>query len=194
MSARSVLDQWWAAFNAHDFEALFSLADPDIEVVPLHATLTSPPGTRYHGYDGLKSLFLPGYERFPALRIEGGAVRDVDGRLLADVNLILDDGRGTPDSRLTACFYEISAGCVRRIVAYEPDALPATRSLGLSPREYEVLILLADGSSVHEIAERLFISPLTVRTHVRNAKTKLGARTTAHAVALALRSAADDGA
>jgi DNA-binding CsgD family transcriptional regulator len=49
-----------------------------------------------------------------------------------------------------------------------------------------VLALLAGGQTVQEIAEELSLSPLTIRTHVRNAKDKLSAKTTAHAVAIAL--------
>jgi len=55
-----------------------------------------------------------------------------------------------------------------------------------SPRECEVLALLAQGLTDSQIAEELGLSPATVQTHVRNAKAKLGARTRAQAVALAL--------
>lgn len=57
----------------------------------------------------------------------------------------------------------------------------------LSPREREVLDLLAQGLTGAQAAERLFLSPETVRTHVRNAMMKLEAHTRVHAVALALR-------
>jgi DNA-binding CsgD family transcriptional regulator len=53
-------------------------------------------------------------------------------------------------------------------------------------RERQVLALLASGSTDTEAAELLALSPATVQTHVRNAKAKLGARTRAQAVALAL--------
>ena len=55
-----------------------------------------------------------------------------------------------------------------------------------SARELEVVKLLATGATDPQIAELLELSPATVQTHVRNAKAKLGARTRAHAVALAL--------
>ena len=55
-----------------------------------------------------------------------------------------------------------------------------------SAREREVLALLATGATDPQIAVELGLSPATVQTHVRNAKTKLGARTRAHAVALGL--------
>jgi DNA-binding NarL/FixJ family response regulator len=58
---------------------------------------------------------------------------------------------------------------------------------GLTPREREVLRLLSDGHSNVEIGKRLFISPETVRTHVRKAMAKLEADTRTEAVAKALR-------
>ena len=54
----------------------------------------------------------------------------------------------------------------------------------LSPREREVLALLAEGHSGAAIAGRLYLSTETVRTHVRNAIQKLGARTRTQAVAM----------
>ena len=58
---------------------------------------------------------------------------------------------------------------------------------GPTPREREVLSLLAAGATDEQIAEMLELSPATVQTHVRNAKAKLGARTRAQAVAMALQ-------
>jgi len=57
----------------------------------------------------------------------------------------------------------------------------------LTQREREVLRLLADGLANEEIGRRLFISPETVRTHVRKAMDKLDADTRTQAVARALR-------
>lgn len=57
----------------------------------------------------------------------------------------------------------------------------------LSPREREVLDLLAQGLTGADAARRLHLSPETVRTHIRNAMVKLQAHTRVHAVALALR-------
>jgi DNA-binding CsgD family transcriptional regulator len=57
----------------------------------------------------------------------------------------------------------------------------------LTPREREVITLLALGLTSGEVAERLVISPETVRIHVRNARRRLGARTRAQAIAIALR-------
>ena len=56
----------------------------------------------------------------------------------------------------------------------------------LSARESEILGLLAGGLTGEEIAQRLVLSPETVRTHVRNAMGKLEARTRTEAVVKAL--------
>jgi PAS domain S-box-containing protein len=63
----------------------------------------------------------------------------------------------------------------------------ATASAVITPREREVLGLLAAGCTLQEIGARLFISPETVRTHVSNAREKLGARSRPHAIAIALK-------
>jgi PAS domain S-box-containing protein len=69
---------------------------------------------------------------------------------------------------------------LRRTVSSESDAPP------LSPRELEIVELVALGYSGPEIAQKLHISHETVRTHVRNAMVKTGARSRAHLVAKAL--------
>jgi DNA-binding CsgD family transcriptional regulator/tetratricopeptide (TPR) repeat protein len=67
---------------------------------------------------------------------------------------------------------------------------PSTREnpAGLTSRQVEVLALMADGLSNAEIAARLFISPKTVDHHVSAILAKLGARTRAEAVSVALQS------
>jgi DNA-binding NarL/FixJ family response regulator len=57
----------------------------------------------------------------------------------------------------------------------------------LSPRERQVLDLLAQGESKDAIAERLFLSTNTVRNHIQNILTKLGAHSRLEAVAAAAR-------
>ncbi|MEY9988787.1 DNA-binding NarL/FixJ family response regulator [Streptomyces sp. V4I8] len=58
----------------------------------------------------------------------------------------------------------------------------------LTAREREVMAWVAEGHSNEEIAEKLFVSPLTVRTHVHRAMTKLGARDRAQLVVMAYQS------
>jgi DNA-binding NarL/FixJ family response regulator len=62
-----------------------------------------------------------------------------------------------------------------------------TAAQTLTPRELEVLGLLADGLAHDEIAQRLGIGSETVRTHVRKASSRLGASTRTQAVATAIR-------
>ncbi|HBK91146.1 MAG TPA: helix-turn-helix transcriptional regulator [Parvularcula sp.] len=64
----------------------------------------------------------------------------------------------------------------------------ALRSLGVTEREYEVLVLLADGCANKEIARRLEVSPNTIKTHIARLYEKLevGRRTQAVQKARAL--------
>ncbi len=57
----------------------------------------------------------------------------------------------------------------------------------LSGREREIMQLLAEGRTGDEVAEWLVLSAETVKTHIRNAMTKLEARNRVHAIAIALR-------
>ncbi len=58
----------------------------------------------------------------------------------------------------------------------------AIRSLGLSPRECEILEALADGESNKEMARRLGISPNTVKTHIARVYEKLGVQRRVQAI------------
>jgi DNA-binding NarL/FixJ family response regulator len=71
-----------------------------------------------------------------------------------------------------------------RLVSTRPETSCLAK---LTAREREVLDLLAEGLSGEKIARRLFVSPETVRTHIRNAMEKLEAHTRSHAVAIAVR-------
>ncbi|MFC7260266.1 response regulator [Streptomyces lutosisoli] len=68
-----------------------------------------------------------------------------------------------------------------------PLALPDSLDT-LTAREREVMALAAEGQSNTEIAERLVVSPLTVRTHIHRAMTKLNARDRAQLVVIAYQS------
>ena len=58
------------------------------------------------------------------------------------------------------------------------------QSLGITPRELEILELIAQGLSNKEIAERVFVSENTVKTHSSRVFDKLGARRRTQAVQL----------
>jgi len=92
----------------------------------------------------------------------------------------------------------IAPSVTRRLIAEfarRPQSMPAVaarpgqRAISvLSEREREVLVLIAAGLSNAEIAERLFISAATVKTHVTRMLAKLDARDRVHLVILAYRS------
>ncbi|MFD7933564.1 response regulator [Streptomyces sp. NPDC048253] len=86
----------------------------------------------------------------------------------------------------------LSPGATRALItrfltAPAPGALlaPAERLNDLTPREREVTTLAARGKSNDKIAEELFLSVLTVRSHIQRALTKLGARDRAQLVVIA---------
>ncbi len=75
----------------------------------------------------------------------------------------------------------------RRRPAAPPGAPPRRRHDDLSPREEEVLQLIADGCSTPEVARQLYISQKTVKNHLASIYQKLDARDRTQAVLQAVR-------
>jgi DNA-binding NarL/FixJ family response regulator len=89
---------------------------------------------------------------------------------------------------------EVKALAQRARLRLDPDATPAATDpptpaehLGLTPREAEVLALVAAGRSNGQIAQALYISPKTASVHVSNILAKLGVHTRVEAAAIAHR-------
>lgn len=88
----------------------------------------------------------------------------------------------------------LSPGVTRRVIANfaarhrRADPEYARRLATLTDREREVVILVAHGLDNREIGERLFMSPLTAKTHVSRAITKLGVRDRVQLVVFAYQS------
>ncbi|MFZ4521950.1 MAG: response regulator [Bacteroidales bacterium] len=70
---------------------------------------------------------------------------------------------------------------------FQPAKAPGEATTLLTPREKEILTLITQGMSTLVIAEKRFISPQTVRNHIKNIYEKLHVHSKAHAVAKALK-------
>lgn len=81
---------------------------------------------------------------------------------------------------------EQARSALAREATWAPVVVKGDGRMHLSEREREVMTLVASGLQSADIAERLFLSPETIKSHVHNALGKLGAHTRAHAVAIAL--------
>ncbi|MFE1784046.1 LuxR C-terminal-related transcriptional regulator [Streptomyces sp. NPDC059506] len=101
-------------------------------------------------------------------------------RLLAVVRGVLRDETHLPPALLTGVLRELTATRRHRT---ESERLVES----LTPREQEVLRCMVAGLGRQAVAERLYLSPHTVRTHMQNVLGKLGVHSTLAAVALARR-------
>ncbi len=101
-------------------------------------------------------------------------------RLLTVVRGVLRDETHLPPALLTGVLRELTATRKHRT---ESERLVES----LTPREREVLRCMVAGLGRKAVAERLFLSPHTVRTHMQNVLGKLGVHSTLAAVALARR-------
>ncbi|MFD5098392.1 helix-turn-helix transcriptional regulator [Streptomyces albidochromogenes] len=101
-------------------------------------------------------------------------------RLLAVIRGVLRDETHLPPALLTGVLRELTAARKHRT---ESERLVQS----LTPREREVLRCMVAGLGRKAVAERLFLSPHTVRTHMQNVLGKLGVHSTLAAVALARR-------
>jgi DNA-binding NarL/FixJ family response regulator len=113
------------------------------------------------------------------LGASGFLLKDVTPEYLVAAIRIVRDG----DALLAP---SITRRLVERFVKPEPRESPSHRDLAaLTPREREVLTLIAQGLSNVEIAGRLFLSEATVKTHVARILAKLGLRDRVQAVVVA---------
>jgi DNA-binding NarL/FixJ family response regulator len=76
----------------------------------------------------------------------------------------------------------------RRVIDHLKPPTPTNNNVNLSSRELEVLKLMVEGLSNPQIAEKLYLSPNTVKTHVRGIMNKLAVDDRVQAAVVALRS------
>ncbi|MEU4109342.1 MULTISPECIES: response regulator [unclassified Streptomyces] len=165
----------------------------------------------------LMDIRMPGTDGLAATRMIGADPELAHVRVVILTTFEVDDyvvkalragasgflGKGSePDELLTAIRLAASGeallspaatkGLIGRFLAQSdapaPDPARLARLDALTGREREVLVLVAGGHSNDEIAERLEVSPLTVKTHVNRAMAKLGARDRAQLVVIAYES------
>jgi DNA-binding NarL/FixJ family response regulator len=123
--------------------------------------------------------------RRAALALQAGAcgwvAKDCSlSRLLTVIRGVLRDETHLPPALLTGVLRELTAARKHRT---ESERLVES----LTPREREVLRCMVAGLGRKAVAERLYLSPHTVRTHMQNVLGKLGVHSTLAAVALARR-------
>lgn len=167
------------ADDAEQAEQLILRRRPDVALVDL-----SLPGE--NGADLTRRLL----EHEPDLRIilyTGSADEDelLDGLRAGAAGFALKSG---DPNELKAAIRTVAEGgdyIDPRLTPLLRRAAPGRKLL--SPREREILELLAHGLSGEDASKQLYLSSETVRTHVRNAMAKLDASTRVHAVALAMQ-------
>lgn len=160
-------------------EKLADAAAPHIDVVVCDIQMPDVDGIaatrRVRELDGPPVLILTTYDTQADIlaAVEAGAL----GYLLKDA----------PEDTLHAAVLDTAAG--KRTLVPEVTNLLAERlaqpETALSPRELEILQALATGASNKQIAQRLFISEATVKTHLIHVYQKLGVETRTAAVSAA---------
>ena len=186
--------------------------EPDIEVVGEAATGQEgiQAVARFHPDLALVDIRMPGMDGIAATRRIVGAV--VPARVCVITNYGNDDylfdaleagasgfllKTDTPE-RIVATVRAVAAGefalgaeatglLVSKYRSHPRPRVRATAVAGLTPREHEVLLLVADGLTNAEIAERLVLGEGTVKTHVAHILAKLGLRDRVQAAVLAHR-------
>jgi DNA-binding NarL/FixJ family response regulator len=131
-------------------------------------------------YPGTQVVVLTTYaddeSMFPALRAgaRGYLTKDADGdEIVRAVESVLSGDAGLAPS--------IQRRLLERLSEPEP-AVAGQAPDGLTMRETEVLVLIAEGFSNQEIARRLHVSTATVKTHINNLFAKTGLKGRAQAV------------
>lgn len=180
-------------------EAVAEAARSEPEVAVLDADLPN--------CDGVRATRLI-RDRLPGCRVVVLAAEE-DHDALADAIQAGASGYLTKASPLTDLVEAIRAvhrgdtlvparmlgGLLDRLVNRRREQSSAVRRMGrLTPREKEVLSLLAEGGDNDTIAQALVISPQTARTHIQNVLVKLGVHSRLEAAAVAIQNGLLDGA
>ncbi|KAB8191968.1 response regulator [Nonomuraea phyllanthi] len=157
----------------------------DIRMPRLDGIQATAQIVRTHGLEQVRVLILTTYDTdeyvFDALQAgaSGFLLKDAGPAELLHAVRVIAAGDALLAPRITRRL--IGQFTARRTAAQAAE----DRLAVLTEREREVLALVGQGLSNHEIGAQLFLSPATVRTHVSRAMTKLGARDRAQLVVIA---------
>ena len=186
-------------------------AEPDFEVVGQTDNGSEVPGlvAEVHPDILVLDLMMPGMGGLEVIRevtTNSGGTRIVVLSMLANEAYVVEalaSGAGayvlkqSEAGELVRALHEVAAGrrylspplSDRALEAYlrQADGGTSERQGALTPRERQVLQLVAEGHTSAAIAEQLFISPRTVETHRSNLMQKLNLHSTAEIVLYAVR-------
>jgi DNA-binding NarL/FixJ family response regulator len=159
---------------------LMDIRMPSIDGLAATATICTDPGL-----STTRVLILTTFEtdEYVAKALRAGASGFLGKDVSADA--LLDGIRTVTAGEALLSPTATRALITRFLATAEPDAAPSERLAALTAREREVMALVAEGMSNAEIAHQLVVSPLTVRTHIQRAMTKLHARDRAQLVVIA---------
>jgi DNA-binding NarL/FixJ family response regulator len=110
----------------------------------------------------------------------GYCLKDQSSSRLPMAVMTVSNGAGWIDPSISRRFLRREVADARTVTQEQPD-------LSLSERETEVLRLVAQGMSNQEIAQRLIVSPETIKTHVKHIMEKLSVNDRTSAVVRAIR-------
>jgi DNA-binding NarL/FixJ family response regulator len=113
--------------------------------------------------------------------------KDADRKDIAHALRAAADGLAVFDPRVHATLLNAASGAVEPYAADSAQPGGAATLDGLTQREQEILGLIAQGLTNPEIADRLFVSTLTVKSHINRIFAKTGSRDRAAAIGYAYR-------
>jgi len=173
------------ASNGREAVEQYLLHRPDLALIDLRMGNASEPGPAMDGVDAIAAI----REKAPAARLILLTTYDDD----EDVHRAFQAGakayllKDTPRDELLNSLRAVHNGQTVLPPSIALKLASHVAAAELSPRQTEVLCLIAEGKSNKEIADALFIAEGTVKTHVNAILTKLDAADRTQAVMIALK-------
>jgi DNA-binding NarL/FixJ family response regulator len=187
----ATIESYFDAYNARDLPAVCATTSPHVEVVMTLPQMKSLRGTAFHGHDGMRTLLHWTFANYPRITVEATVARAIRSSTMVTTTFAID-AQASPEARRDVFnVFDFDRDGIRRMRSFasEREAVAASNEgYRLTVREREVFTLLAAGFTVPQVAQRLVLSPLTVRTHIRNGTMRIQARTRMQAIAMAVAS------